>query len=120
PGPRELNRAGENYPSGATDSDLALALPQRQEPGAPAPQSVQFPAFGSSAAPQNQSTPDGLSGLKAIQNSQYAPAYALSRRLSRGARTPYAYVRNVMRYLGSGYTYDENPPPSAYPLEAFL
>ena len=120
PGSHELARAGANYPAEATDSDLALVLPQRRTIVPPAPQSVQFPAFGSGGAPQNQTTPDGFSGLKAIENSPYAPAYALSQRLSRGARTPYAYVRNVMRYLANGYTYDEEPPPTQYPLETFL
>ena len=30
------------------------------------------------------------------------------------------FVRNVMRYLGKGYTYSENPLPSRYPIETFL
>lgn len=122
PGARDLARAGKNYPSEATDSDLALELPQVRGPRGVLPQSIQFPAFGSPGAPQNQDS-TGRSGAAAdvaIQNSPYVRVYALAQRLSRGARTPYAYVRNVMRYLANGYTYDEDPPPTAYPLEAFL
>ena len=50
----------------------------------------------------------------------YAPVFALAHRLARGARTPYAYVMNVERYLARGFAYDENPPRRRYPLVAFL
>ncbi|HET6866452.1 MAG TPA: transglutaminase-like domain-containing protein [Solirubrobacteraceae bacterium] len=121
PGPRALARAGENYPSTAKDSDLALSLPQVRGPQGVLPQSIQFPAFGSGGAPENQDQTGrtGPSAAVAIQNSPYAPAYALSQRLLRGARTPYAYARSVMKLL-AGYTYDEDPPPVPYPLETFL
>jgi protein-glutamine gamma-glutamyltransferase len=122
PGTRALVRAGENYPATARDNDLALELPQiRGAPGV-LPQSIQFPAFGSGAAPQNQDQTgrNGPSASVAIQNSPYAPAYALAQRLSRNARTPYAYLRRVMAFLANGYTYDESPPPVPYPLETFL
>ncbi|MGN6868885.1 MAG: transglutaminase-like domain-containing protein, partial [Solirubrobacteraceae bacterium] len=122
PGNRALARAGDHYPSEATDGDLALEMPQIRGPQGVAPQSVQFPAFGSDGTPQNQDQTGraGPSAAVAIQNSPYAPAYALSQRLLRGARTPYAYVRSVMGHLASGYDYDETPPPAAYPLETFL
>jgi protein-glutamine gamma-glutamyltransferase len=85
-------------------------------------QTIQFPAFGSGGTPQNQDTNrfNGLSATEAIQNSPYAPAYALAQRLARGARTPYAYLKRVMAFLANGYTYDEYPPPTQYPLETFL
>jgi transglutaminase-like putative cysteine protease len=122
PSNRALARAGENYPGVARDSDLALSLPQTRGPLGVQPQSIQFPAFGSGGAPQNhdQTGRTGPSAAVAIQNSPYAPAYALAQRLLRGARTPYAYVRRVMGLLGNGYTYDENPPRVPYPLETFL
>ncbi|HSC03949.1 MAG TPA: transglutaminase-like domain-containing protein, partial [Solirubrobacteraceae bacterium] len=122
PGNRALARAGDHYPSEATDSDLALELPQVRGPRGVAPQSIQFPAFGSGGVAQNQDQTgrSGPSAAVAIQNSPYAPAYALVQRLSRGARTPYALVRRVMGLLGSSYNYDENPPAVPYPLETFL
>jgi transglutaminase-like putative cysteine protease len=122
PGTGELARAGDNYPSEATDSDLALSLPQVRGPLGVLPQSVQFPAFGSGGPPQNQDQTGrtGPSADVAIRNSPYAPAYALAQRLSRGARTPYVYVRRVLASLASGYAYDETPPPAPYPLETFL
>jgi transglutaminase-like putative cysteine protease len=122
PSNRALARAGENYPSEARDSDLALSLPQLRGPLGVAPQSIQFPAFGSGEAPQNQDLTgrSGPSAAAAIRNSPYAPAYRLAQRLSRVSTTPYAYVRRVMGFLASGFTYDENPPRSAYPLETFL
>jgi transglutaminase-like putative cysteine protease len=55
-----------------------------------------------------------------IDASPYRRAYALARRLRRGARTPYAYMRAIERHLASGYTYDENPKHSDAPLDAFL
>jgi hypothetical protein len=121
PGPRALARAGQDYPPEARDSDLALELPQVRGPQGVAPQSIQFPAFGSGAPPENQDNTgrSGPSAAVAIRNSPYAPAYALAQQLSRSARTPYAYVRSVMRYLAD-YTYDEAPPPVPYPLETFL
>jgi protein-glutamine gamma-glutamyltransferase len=122
PDNRALARAGENYPAEAKDSDLALALPQVRGPRGVMSQIIQFPAFGSGGTPENQSTNrfDGTSATAAIQNSPYAPAYELAQRLSRSARTPYAYVRRVLEFLAIGYTYDEDPPPVPYPLEAFL
>jgi transglutaminase-like putative cysteine protease len=122
PANRALAGAGEDYPGVAKDSDLALSLPQIRGPLGVLPQSIQFPAFGSGGAPDNQDQTGrtGPSAAVAIQDSPYAPAYALAQRLLRGARTPYAYLRRVMGYLGSGYSYDETPPPSAYPLETFL
>jgi len=122
PGPRALARAGDNYPSTARDSDLALEYPQIRGSRGVLPQSIQFPAFGSDGAPQNQDQTgrNGPSAPVAIQNSPYAPAYALAQRLSRNARTPYTYLRRVMAFLANGYTYDENRPPVPYPLETFL
>jgi hypothetical protein len=40
--------------------------------------------------------------------------------MRRAAPTPYDYVMRVERYLQHGFRYEEGPPPSAYPLEAFL
>ena len=58
--------------------------------------------------------------LAIIDASPYAPAYALARQLAQRAHTPYQFVVAVKRYLSRGFTYDENPPAAAYPLESFL
>jgi protein-glutamine gamma-glutamyltransferase len=120
PGPRALARAGDGYPVEATEGDLSLDMPQVRGVVRLAPQTILFPAFGAhGGAPQNQTSPNGVSGTAAVENSPYAPAYALAQHLARGARTPYAYVKRVMAFL-AGYTYDEYPRASAYPLETFL
>jgi len=122
PGPRALARAGDNYPVDATQGDLSLGLPQVRGSRGLGTQTIQFPAFGSGARPQNQDTNrfNGLSAAAAIRNSPYAEAYATAQRLARGAGTPYAYVKRVMAFLANGYHYYEYPSPSHYPLETFL
>ena len=120
PSPTRLARAGANYPFGIEQSDLTLILPQSPGP-AIAAQTVLFPAFGSHGVPRDQSEPDRSDGTAAIADSPYAPVYALAQRLARGARTPYAYAERVINYLaGNGYSYDEYPPPTPYPLVTFL
>jgi hypothetical protein len=59
-------------------------------------------------------------GAGVMDDSPYAAAYRLAGELARRAATPYAFVKSVQSYLASGFTYDETPPRSAYPLEAFL
>ncbi|MEA2171823.1 MAG: protein-glutamine gamma-glutamyltransferase, partial [Solirubrobacteraceae bacterium] len=59
-------------------------------------------------------------GERVIAGTALARTYALSRQLLRGASTPYAYVQAVERYLSTGFTYDEHPPPSARTLPGFL
>lgn len=55
-----------------------------------------------------------------IAASPYGPAFALARRLARGARTPYDVAERIQSYLLANYVYDEHPPAARYPLEAFL
>ncbi|MGI8413580.1 MAG: transglutaminase domain-containing protein [Solirubrobacteraceae bacterium] len=90
---------------------------------APHPTSAQLGAIARSeltAAAHEQS--EQLSSYLSVPFARlrYAPALALARRLARRAPTPYAYVIAVERHLARGFTYDENPPPSRYPLESFL
>jgi hypothetical protein len=118
PNDRALSRAGEDYPVQARESDLSLTMPQLKGARA-APQTILFPAFGSGGAPQNQTSPDGIAAVAAIDNSPYAQAYGTAQRLAQGTHTPYAYVQRVMKLL-AGYTYDEYPPPTPYPLQSFL
>jgi hypothetical protein len=116
-----LAQAGSDYPAEVQQSDLTLTLPERPALGS-ATQTVLFPAFGSRRPRlQDQTDPDSFRGTAAVEGSPYAQVYALAQRLAHGARTPYAYVQRVMSYLaGNGYSYDEHPPPTAYPLATFL
>jgi protein-glutamine gamma-glutamyltransferase len=87
------------------------------------------PPLAPSADPAGSGAPAGtvfLSGASSVQaainDSPYAPAYALARRLARGARTPYAFVQKVMTYLSAanGFVYSQNPAVATYPLASFL
>jgi protein-glutamine gamma-glutamyltransferase len=62
----------------------------------------------------------GANGATVVRSSPYGRAFALARRLASRAATPAAFVANVQRYLQHGYSYNENPPASQYPLETFL
>ena len=122
PSPGRLAHAGVSYPLEVRRADLTLSLPQlRPVLGAP-DQTVRFPAFGSRrGAPQDRTDPARLSGVTAIANSPYNQVYALAQRMVRTSATPYAYVERVLGFLGSGlFTYDEDPPPTPYPLQTFL
>ncbi len=55
-----------------------------------------------------------------ILASPYGPMYTLARRLAAGAGSSYEVVTRIERYLLAGYTYDEHPPLTRYPLESFL
>ncbi|MGA2927470.1 MAG: transglutaminase-like domain-containing protein [Solirubrobacteraceae bacterium] len=57
-----------------------------------------------------------------VQGTPYAQAFALAQRLARQAATPYAFVQSVLRYLSTanGFSYNQHPPSSRYPLESFL
>jgi transglutaminase-like putative cysteine protease len=122
PSSTRLARAGDNYPLGVQQSDLMLTMPQQHTFQPVAAQTVLFPVFGSrGVAPRDLTDPDQFDGLGSIEGSPYAQVYSIAQRLSRGAGTPYAYVERVMNYLaGNGYSYDEYPPPTAYPLATFL
>ncbi len=123
PSPSQLAAAGTDYPNVLLPAYLTLVIPADatapSAPGVTPDQQVIFAPFGSTVGETySPSTPNPAI---AMASSPYASAYALVRRLERRAATPYAYLMNVKRYLDSGaYTYDENPPPSRYPLESFL
>jgi transglutaminase-like putative cysteine protease len=58
-----------------------------------------------------------------MRRSVYWRTYQLAQRLRRGARTPFQYILRVNRYLHTGFSYDEHPPPikrGRAPLDAFL
>jgi transglutaminase-like putative cysteine protease len=118
PSPARLAAAGTSYPLEVQKADLTLTLPQA---GSAIPHTVLFSSFGSRlGAPIDWTGPAHRNGLAAIQNSPYAQAYATAQRMARASATPYAYVQRVLGLLGNGYTYNQYPPPSRYPLETFL
>lgn len=137
PSATELSHAGLDYPVQSLDADLTLGIPQ---PGASS-QQVSFAPFHSAAAPRIASptpasasasgtgilsesvSPSGAPGASAaplIESSPYRAAYALARRLAARSATPYAFVSSVQHYLSKGYSYNEDPPVSRYPLSSFL
>ncbi len=55
-----------------------------------------------------------------LEDSPYARANALARRLRAQSSSPYEFVLAVEQHLARGYAYSENPPPSDVPLDDFL
>jgi len=94
-------------------SASALQAPQLAREASSAPrrgQLVRAPGLGS-----------GTSGVaRRILASPYGRMYALARRLAAGAGSTYEVTNRIEHYLLAGYTYDEQPPLTRYPLEAFL
>jgi transglutaminase-like putative cysteine protease len=60
------------------------------------------------------------SGRTVIADSPYQRLYALAQTMARQAATPYAFAQTVRDRVENGAAYDENPPPSNYPLATFL
>ena len=119
PSPGQLAKAGKNYPTDVAQSDLALTMPQAN---AAPPQSVLFGTFGTHQVPQDQTNPTTGNAIASIRSSPYSQAYTTAQTLARNARTPYAFVERVLKYLSpaNGFSYDEYPPLTAYPLATFL
>jgi hypothetical protein len=111
----QLARAGGAYPGGLAG---LRTIELRPALGPPVP--VRFPAFHSRQPAASGLFFDAPNGATLMEQSPYAQAYALARRLAGRARTPYAFVTSVQRYLAKGFAYDESPPRSAYPLETFM
>jgi protein-glutamine gamma-glutamyltransferase len=124
PSQAELATAGTDYRAAPLTNYLTLTLPPFSvvDHGAVVPiepQPVSFAPFG---RPQSASV-DAITNRPAaalLAVSPYARTYALARRLQARSATPYDYVTAVMRYLGHGFRYDENPAPAALPLISFL
>jgi protein-glutamine gamma-glutamyltransferase len=117
PSAAELTSAGQAFPTASLSGYMSLTMPQPSNFSA---QQVLFTPFGSHQPPVDVSDPVDFTGTSAVMASPYASAYRLATRLATHARTPYAYVASVERYLSRGYTYSESPPTSSYPLETFL
>jgi transglutaminase-like putative cysteine protease len=113
PTPAELASTPASYPS-ALGYYLQMFVPVPSANSVPG--TVIFPAFGSQVSAAS-------AGYVAstLDASPYAPAYRLAQRLVTGAKTPYAFVERVYRYLQPpGYTYSTDAPRSTYPIETFL
>jgi hypothetical protein len=114
PSPAQLAAAGTGYPQALLPGYLTLAVPATGGLVSQV-QQVLIAPFGSTQAIAYG--PTSSDPAVALDASPYARAYQLARRPS---ATPYAYVRAVLRYLANGYSYNEDPPPSRYPLASFL
>lgn len=131
----QLASAGDQFPWPGMSGYLTIAVPVKRAPA----RWVVFPPFHSTEPPfvQQSATakspaygptnPDvgvvrvtSPSARQLMLASPYANAYELARRLAGSSRTPYAFVTAIENYLARGYTYNEDPPPSRYPLESFL
>jgi transglutaminase-like putative cysteine protease len=125
PSAHELATAGHAYPTPLLTDDLTLGIPVGQG-AVGAVTKVTFPLFharGQPAIPVGPFVPPNPTiATREVEQSPYARAYALARRLAAHARTPYAFVAGVQRYLSGhgGFFYNETPPPRRYPLESFL
>ncbi|HUE27375.1 MAG TPA: transglutaminase-like domain-containing protein, partial [Solirubrobacteraceae bacterium] len=114
PSPAQLASAGARYPRALIPGYLSLQVPASRTAGVT--RTTIFPPFHSAAATGST----GANPASVMLSSPYARMYALARRLAGHAHTPYAFVGAVESYLAHGYTYNEDPPPSRYPLESFL
>jgi transglutaminase-like putative cysteine protease len=105
---RRVDAAGA-YPWPALANDLTLSIPVA---GGGSATSVRFPQFH---APVSRA----LGAV--LDNSPYAPAFALAQRLAAASASPEDFVLRVRRFLDSGeFTYDQQTRPSADPLLDFL
>src|SRR5581483_9751218 len=105
PSAQQLEAAGTDYPSQIVPNDLSVYLPPTHF--APAPVYLSVDPFG--ATPPvlvHANYGPQVSGEQLLAHSPYGQAFALAQRLRARARTPYAYVTSVMRYLGNGFVYD--------------
>jgi transglutaminase-like putative cysteine protease len=117
PSATQLRHAGSSYPWVALGNYLTLTIPQT---GAP-PQEFTQVTFGPfHGRRQSLALANQPSIAAVMEASPYAGAYALAQHLATNARTPYAFVSNVLRYLSHGYAYNQSPPVSHYPLVNFL
>ncbi len=116
----ELAAAGDSYPPATVADELMLQLPAAGF--ARARPQIEFPPFHSGGTIDNLVGPYGLTGSQLVETSPYVSAYSLASRLAASARTPYAFVQSVERFLSprNGFRYDQNPPATTYPLESFL
>lgn len=108
----------DDYTAGGLQGYLTMTLPPGKN--LDVQPNIIFPPFHSTEPVQSTIALFGTDSLELIGASPYARAYTLAQRLAKQSATPYAFVRNVERYLLRGYKYDLSPPTSTYPLVSFL
>jgi protein-glutamine gamma-glutamyltransferase len=132
PSAAQLSHAGMHYPWTALSEDLSLTVPGADLFASEYPTARFGPfhaptkTFGPFDAPSRTRLSQGgvpvpgpsIGTLMAA--SPYAAAYVLAQHLAAESKTPYAFVANVLRYLSHGYTYNQNPALTDYPLATFL
>jgi transglutaminase-like putative cysteine protease len=119
PSAAELTAAGTGYPQTIVQGYLQIQLPDKPGPGhIPQTQQAFFTPFGLTGPVYYGAT--SANPVTEIAGTPYARVYALARRLARGAATPYAFTENVLHYLGHGYSYNQDPPLSRFPIVSFL
>jgi transglutaminase-like putative cysteine protease len=106
PTARELRDAHPPRDGTAGSGMTSVALPGRPD------DRVVIPPWGEG--------PPSPSAIAALRSTAYARAYDLAARLRDEAATQYDYVRAVEEHLANGFSYSEDPPPSAVPLADFL
>jgi protein-glutamine gamma-glutamyltransferase len=117
PSEDELRAAGDSYDSAlAPYTALAVPGPPTVENAGP---SVLRPAERVQVPVRGFGPPDAQT-RQILEASPYAGTYRLARRLTAGEPTTYDSVNAIEDYLRTRYGYNENPPPSDYPLASFL
>jgi protein-glutamine gamma-glutamyltransferase len=117
PSEEEMRAAeGEYDPTLAPYTQLGIPGPPTIENAGPSELrpavGVQLPLRG-----HGSPTPETMAQLEA---SPYGEAYRLATDLTAGAATTYDAVQAIENHLREGYAYNEDPPPSDFPLATFL
>jgi protein-glutamine gamma-glutamyltransferase len=119
PSPDQLAAAGTAYPD-VTELYRSIRLPAADPARGT---EMVFRPFGSHLQPVALGPTATIAeqGDRVLARSAYGRVYALARRLAAGAANPYEFARRINDYLNSGrYSYSEDVPRSAVPLDAFL
>ncbi len=129
PTSRQLRRARGAHPAGA-ERYTRLLIPQPLTPpggGVPAPTGVAVaPPTGVDRSPVEREAQrdlrfeEGESVESVVKGTPYERVLELTRRLTAGARTDFAAVARIQRFLISSYRYDQDVPLRQEPLPAFL
>lgn len=126
PTPRQLRRARGVHPAGAeryTALQISMDLSRAEKQiGRPAPIGyAAVPPHGVDVSAAERGLTTGEDPIsRVVEGTQYERVLRLSRRLTAGARTDYAAVSRIQRFLTANYTYDQDVAPRRDPLPAFL
>ncbi len=126
PTPRQLRRARGAHPDGA-ERYTSLLIPQHLSAaekliGRPAAGGYAVtPPTGVRRSPSEKDVVEGEEPIESVvRGTPYKRVLRLTRRVVGGARTDYAAVTRIQRFLISEYSYDQDVPRSPDPLPAFL